>query len=99
MPTIAFCGLQRARGTVIPTCELQARWIAALYSGKSQLPSRRVMDRWLEAFWKVKSEDNPNTMLRDANPMVQMQEEIAEEVRGCIERACHRALLLHRNWH
>ncbi|XP_055863035.1 flavin-containing monooxygenase 5 [Biomphalaria glabrata] len=43
-PTLATIGLVQAIGAVMPIAELQSRWFISLISGRSQLPSRQLME-------------------------------------------------------
>merc|ERR1711976_326479 len=80
-PTLAFVGLQRAIGSIIPVCELQSRWVAQIFSGAKKLPARPIMDAWMGRYREAKSDSNTSTMKHD-NGMVEMMEALAEEV-GC----------------
>eukprot|EP01001_Neometanema_parovale_P009276 NODE_5521_length_937_cov_164.695332_g5299_i0.p1 GENE.NODE_5521_length_937_cov_164.695332_g5299_i0~~NODE_5521_length_937_cov_164.695332_g5299_i0.p1 ORF type:complete len:177 (+),score=13.88 NODE_5521_length_937_cov_164.695332_g5299_i0:279-809(+) len=46
-PTLSFVGIPQL---IFPfqTFEMQARWVAAYYSGRVGLPSRKGMDAWIE---------------------------------------------------
>ena len=46
---VAFAGLTRVSGPVFPVSELQARWIAAVFSGRVALPSEHSMHAEIEA--------------------------------------------------
>ena len=46
---LAFAGLTRVSGPVFPVAELQARWIAAAFSGRVALPSPDAMRTEIEA--------------------------------------------------
>ena len=46
---LAFAGLTRVSGPVFPVSELQARWIAAVFSGRVALPSEHAMRAEIEA--------------------------------------------------
>lgn len=48
-PGLAFAGLTRVSGPVFPVSEIQARWIAAVFSGRATLPPPDVMRREVEA--------------------------------------------------
>lgn len=80
-PGIAFCGLQRAMGSVIPVAELQARWIAAVFSGARKLPMKSSMEPWMQKHQMMKSQSNKNRITYMDNSMGGMMEEIAAEVR------------------
>ena len=45
---LAFAGLTRVHGPVFPVAELQARWIAAVFSGRAGLPSPETMRAEIE---------------------------------------------------
>jgi len=46
---LAFAGLTRVSGPVFPVSELQARWIAAVFSGRATLPPEHAMRAEIEA--------------------------------------------------
>src|SRR5205085_2358518 len=37
-PTLAFVGVCRAHGPILPIVEMQARWVAQVFSGQKSLP-------------------------------------------------------------
>ncbi|XP_034369423.1 flavin-containing monooxygenase 5-like [Arvicanthis niloticus] len=42
-PTLAFIGILQPAGAIIPTSELQSRWVVRVFTGLNKLPSRRAM--------------------------------------------------------
>lgn len=46
---IAFVGLSRVNGPVFPVAEMQARWVAAVFSGQARLPSAAAMRDEIDA--------------------------------------------------
>ncbi|XP_052056897.1 flavin-containing monooxygenase 5-like [Apodemus sylvaticus] len=42
-PTLAFIGLIQPIGAIIPTSELQSRWVVRVFTGLKTLPSRKAM--------------------------------------------------------
>ncbi|MEA2661929.1 MAG: hypothetical protein QOH08_1501 [Chloroflexota bacterium] len=48
IPGLAFVGLTRVSGPVFPVAELQARWVAAVFSGRVTLPDGGEMRREIE---------------------------------------------------
>lgn len=49
VPGLAFVGLTRVQGAVFPVAELQARWVAAVFSGRAALPPVAQMWREIDA--------------------------------------------------
>jgi cation diffusion facilitator CzcD-associated flavoprotein CzcO len=45
---LAFVGMTRVSGAVFPVAELQARWVAAVFAGRTSLPSADAMRREIE---------------------------------------------------
>ncbi|XP_073449343.1 dimethylaniline monooxygenase [N-oxide-forming] 2-like [Aquarana catesbeiana] len=52
-PTIAFLGLVQPLGPIMPTVELQARWVARVFKGAVLLPTARMMEN-CDSKWKDK---------------------------------------------
>ena len=51
--TLAFVGSARpVFGSIPALSELQARWVAAVFAGRCQLPSEKVMAQRRRAYWK-----------------------------------------------
>jgi len=48
-PALAFVGMTRVSGPVFPVIELQARWVAAVFSGRVALPPQEEMWREIQA--------------------------------------------------
>src|SRR5207237_6380983 len=46
VPGLAFVGMTRVSGPVFPVAELQARWVAAVFSGRVRLPTE--VEMWRE---------------------------------------------------
>jgi len=46
---LAFVGMTRVMGPVFPLAELQARWIAAVWSGRAELPPPALMRAEIDA--------------------------------------------------
>ena len=44
-PRMAFVGLQRVSGAIAPVAEMQARWVAGVFSGRLPAPPRDAMVR------------------------------------------------------
>ncbi|EDL39193.1 flavin-containing monooxygenase 12 [Mus musculus] len=42
-PTLAFIGILQPAGAILPTSELQSRWVVHVFKGIKKLPSRRAM--------------------------------------------------------
>jgi dimethylaniline monooxygenase (N-oxide forming) len=42
-PTLAFIGVCRVQGPILPIVEMQARWVAQVLTGKARLPSPTAM--------------------------------------------------------
>jgi len=49
IPKLAFVGMTRVSGPVFPVVELQARWVAAVFTGRVSLPSADAMQAEIEA--------------------------------------------------
>ena len=49
VPGLAFVGLTRVQGAVFPVAELQARWVAAVLTGRASLPPPDAMWREIDA--------------------------------------------------
>ncbi|QIL77641.1 flavin-containing monooxygenase [Hymenobacter sp. HDW8] len=59
LPNVAFLGLFGQIGSYFPTVELQARWVAACWSGQHALPTQTQMEQGLaeaEQFKQVRDE-------------------------------------------
>ena len=67
-------------GSVIPCCELQARWIAGVFAWTIKLPAPSVTSKWMEAYMAIKSDKNPSRLTRDDNHMGMMMDDLAWEV-------------------
>jgi dimethylaniline monooxygenase (N-oxide forming) len=48
VPKLAFVGMTRVSGPVFPVAELQARWVAAVFTGRAALPPPDVMRAEIE---------------------------------------------------
>ncbi len=48
VPALAFVGMTRVSGPVFPIAELQARWVAAVFAGRAQLPAGDEMRREID---------------------------------------------------
>lgn len=48
VPMLAFVGMTRVSGPVFPVVELQARWVAAVLTGRASLPSAEAMRAEIE---------------------------------------------------
>lgn len=59
-PTLAFIGMSRASGAILPFSEMQARWAAAVLRGKVKLPARHVQEARIEARRSRIAERNGN---------------------------------------
>ncbi|XP_031198222.1 dimethylaniline monooxygenase [N-oxide-forming] 5-like [Mastomys coucha] len=42
-PTLAFIGILQPMGAIIPTSEIQSRWVTHVFTGLKKLPSRKAM--------------------------------------------------------
>jgi hypothetical protein len=62
LPGLAFIGQYNLVGPYAPCVELQARWIAMVWSGVRELPPRDQMERGIEA-WRHKRKMTPNLLL------------------------------------
>jgi dimethylaniline monooxygenase (N-oxide forming) len=62
LPGLAFIGQYILIGPYMPCVELQARWIAMVWSGVRELPPRDRMERGIEA-WRNVRQTTPNLLL------------------------------------
>ena len=62
LPGLAFIGQYILIGPYAPCVELQARWIAMVWSGVRELPPRDRMERGIEA-WRNMRQTTPNLLL------------------------------------
>ena len=62
LPNFAFIGQYNLIGPYAPCVELQARWIAMVWAGVRELPSRQQMDEGIEA-WRNMRQTTPNVLL------------------------------------
>ena len=62
LPGLAFIGQYILIGPYAPCVELQARWIAMVWSGVRELPPRDRMERGIEA-WRNMRQVTPNLLL------------------------------------
>ena len=55
-PTLAFIGMVRPLGPIMPLSELQCRWVARVLSGKPKLPSENEISADIEKYkWTVRA--------------------------------------------
>ena len=63
--TLAFVGTARpVFGSIPALAELQARWVAAVFSGRCRLPSEKVMARRRRAYWERHAHLYPHDHIR-----------------------------------
>jgi hypothetical protein len=51
MDTSIFCSYRPVFGSIPALAELQARWVAAVFSGRRRLPSEKVMAQRRQSYW------------------------------------------------
>jgi dimethylaniline monooxygenase (N-oxide forming) len=59
-PTLAFIGMSRATGAILPFAEMQARWAARVLTGAIALPGTREMHASIEARRRLVAEQGGN---------------------------------------
>ncbi|CAF1317347.1 unnamed protein product [Adineta steineri] len=63
--TLAFVGTARpVFGSIPALAELQARWVAAVFSGRCHLPSEKVMTKRRQEYWKRHTRLYPHDDIR-----------------------------------
>ncbi|XP_051003748.1 flavin-containing monooxygenase 5-like [Acomys russatus] len=80
-PTLAFIGILQPKGAIIPTSELQSRWVVHVFKGLKKLPSKRNMLAEINRRKQNMSKDSMKS-LRDARRVqfIDYMDEIASEL-------------------
>jgi hypothetical protein len=92
--SLYFIGLIQPLGAIMPLAELQSHWVAGLLEGEMALPSKRKMDREIDAYQRETREryvSSPrHTIQVDFHPYI---EELKAAMRRGRRRARRRGLL------
>jgi dimethylaniline monooxygenase (N-oxide forming) len=76
-PTLAFVGVCRAHGPILPIVEMQARWVAQVFSGQERLPTPRVMHAEIDRRLRIQTARNDSVIRVSLLPYL-------DELAGCI---------------
>ncbi|KAJ3370027.1 Cyclopentanone 1,2-monooxygenase (CPMO), partial [Kappamyces sp. JEL0680] len=80
---MAFIGLVQPNGSILPVAELQSRWAAQVFAGKSKLPSLRDMRDQADLDWQAHLKVYlPRERMTVAVDQVEYMDLLAEQV-GC----------------
>ncbi|EDM09292.1 rCG46349 [Rattus norvegicus] len=80
-PTLAFIGIVQPAGAIIPTSELQSRWVVRVFTGLQKLPPKKAM--MADIYRKHQADKDAIKNLKDSSRRVQFidyMDEIASEI-------------------
>jgi dimethylaniline monooxygenase (N-oxide forming) len=90
-PTLAFIGMSRATGAIMPLAEMQARWASAVLRGTVELPGTLQMKSSIGARRRLVARRNGNPFRIEYEPYM---DALAAQI-GALPQLWKRPLLLH----
>ncbi|XP_021020713.1 dimethylaniline monooxygenase [N-oxide-forming] 5-like [Mus caroli] len=80
-PTLAFIGILQPAGALLPTSELQSRWVVHVFKGLKKLPSRRAMIADINRKKQIMAKDSKKSLKGHRRvTFIDYMDEIASEI-------------------